>query len=125
MQTNPFGILLAITGFIIVVSIIFGVIAPNVGVSMPSAPEFPTWASDLNWTVTLTDWSGIGSFFTFVGGGLVYLISYIGFMGATLTLFWSFLGIVPVVAMAITVLIVIAFGGSLLMFLRGSSGGEK
>jgi hypothetical protein len=120
-----FEVIFAITAIILLVLGITAIIAPSFSVTMPTTPTFPSFASNLDWTVSLTDWSGIGSFFIFIGGLIVYFCAFLVFMISSLSAFFIVLGLLPNVAAVITVLIVITFGGSLLMFIRGSGDGSK
>jgi|WetSurMetagenome_2_1015567.scaffolds.fasta_scaffold369532_2 hypothetical protein len=121
---NPFSIILVITGFLILTSMCVAVVAPDMGFSMPTAPEFPNIdGSGFNWTFTLTDWSAIGSVFLFVGYVFLFFIDYLVFMVMTLSVLFQIIGVFPLLASGLTAVIIIAFGGSLLMFLRGSGSG--
>jgi hypothetical protein len=121
---NPFSVILVITGALILVSMCVAVVAPDMGFSMPTAPSFPNIdGSGFNWTFTLTDWSAIGSAFLFLGYVFLFFIEYLAFMVSTLSLMFQVLGAFPLLASGITAIIVIVFGGSLLMFLRGSGSG--
>jgi len=124
-DTNPFHVIFALTAILILVSGFSAFLLPSFGVSMPSAPSFPSFASNLDWTVTLTAWSGIGSFFILLGGIIVYFCEVLAFMVLTLSAFLTFLGLFPALAAGITVLIIIVFVGSLLIFIRGSGDGSK
>lgn len=124
-NTDPFEIIFVISTIMIVVGIFSAVIAPSLGVNTPSTPEFPSFASNLDWTVSLTNWSGIGSFFLFVGGLIIYFCAYLVWMISMVSVFFTLLGFAPVISMSITALVFMVFIGSLLMFIRGSGDSSK
>jgi hypothetical protein len=126
-DTNPFHILFAIAAFTFISIVIFLVFAPAFNISIPAAPTWPGFASDLDWTVTLTNWAGIGSFFVSIGGLFVFVGSYFYYIISMTGLMFSLLtaGFIPApIATAATVLIGIGVFGAILVYLRGNEGGK-
>jgi len=120
-----FDIILVVSAVVLMFAAGVAVCAPSLGVSVPNPPMFPSFASNLNWTVSLTNWSGIGSFFVLIGGGIVYFLSYLAYMVSMLSVLFTILGIFGPIATGLTVVILILFIGSLLMFVRGTGGASK
>jgi hypothetical protein len=124
-MANIFDIILVVTAIALVAGGAIAVIAPGLGVAVPDLPGWPTFASNLNWTISLTNMSGISSFFITIGGALVYFLSFLAYGVAIIAVSFTLLGFVPWVATALSAIIFILFAGSLLMFLRGGSGESK
>jgi hypothetical protein len=124
-MANFFSILLVISAVSLMVCASIAVIAPSFGVPVPASPEFPSFATNLDWTVSLTNWSGIGSFFVFVGGLIFYFLNFLAYSVLLVGVVFTLLGVIGPIATGISALIFIAFIGSLLMFLRGSGEGMK
>ena len=124
-MANVFDVLLVVSAVVLMVTAGAAMIAPSFGLSVPATPGFPSFASNLNWTVTLTNWSGIGSFFVLIGGCIVYFLSYLAYMVLMVNALFSILGWFGPIATGIIALIFIVFIGSLLQFIRGSGGVSK
>lgn len=120
---NPFHIVFAIAAVMLVVSTIGGIFAPSLGIATPTAPTAPTWPTYTDSTSWATQLVG---FLSYSGGLLWFFGSFLGYMVTIDATFISFLtsGVLPLgVSDTIIVLVGIMFLGSLLMFIRGSSGG--
>ena len=124
--SNPFEVVFALSAIAFIVIAIFTVFAPSLGLVTPTAPAWPGFASNLDWTFTLTNWAALGSvfatiggLFVFIGSYFIYLISMAGLLFSILTL-----GFIPSsIATVITVLLGITLFGAILVYVRG--GPEK
>jgi hypothetical protein len=124
---NVFKILFALTAVILIATGIIAIAAPILltDIVVPVMQDFPDWGTDLDWTVTVTNWTGIGNFFVLVGAVLVYIFEFFGYMLGMVALTFQLLGFIPAIATAVAALLFIAFIGSVLMFIRGSETGTK
>lgn len=101
----------------------FMVLAPNVGISLPSAPAFPTLTVSNS-----SDWlTQAGNTLRFVGSVIWYFLSYVGYIfsmtGVALSLIS--LGFIPAsVGTATAALTLIVIVGGIMMYLRGNGGGK-
>jgi hypothetical protein len=118
---NPFSVIIGITAVLLITSFVTGIIGAELfNLELPVMPEFPTWATNLNWTVSLVDWSGIGSAFVLLGGVIVYGLSFIVYMFQMSGAMLALLGGLPAnVGIGIGVLIGLALTGGILGFIRG------
>jgi hypothetical protein len=66
----------------------------------------------------------IGSFMSFLANIISYFVLYVIYTVEMMGIAGTLLGLSPVIGGAVAVLVIILFGGSMLMFLRGSSGNK-
>jgi hypothetical protein len=121
VATNPFNVILVITGVLLIAATSLAIIAPSIGISTPTAPLFPTLSTPENASGLEIVWADLA----FVGGVIYYLCLFIGYMVSMLSVFFQLLGFFPGLAEGITALVVIIFAGSMLMFFRGVGGEGK
>lgn len=65
-----------------------------------------------------------GSILLWVGGIIIYIVYFFGYMISTAGVLFTLLGVSPAISSGIVIILLITLVGSILMFLRGSSGGS-